>query len=109
MYLLPAIHVLLSVLPLSGLVYTQSQCDAKVYGKPNVNDCFDLYKQLPGETLSPGINPDAPRSFVEPKYLEPPFTPVPNPYSTSMVQLPKIWRAGEAKYLNATSSTNSDR
>jgi len=75
-------------------IYGESHCDASIYGKPEVNHCFDLYNQLPGETLSPDINPDAPRSFVEPKFLEPPFTPVPNPYMSQMVQLPKIWRAG---------------
>ncbi len=71
-----------------------SACDAQIYGRPNTNDCFDLYKQLPGETLSPDINPDEPRSFVEPKFLDPPFTPVLNPYRSQMVQLPKIWRVG---------------
>ncbi len=71
-----------------------SACDAHVYGKPEAQDCFHLYNQLPGETLSPDINPDEPRSFVEPKFLDPPFTLVYNPYHSQMVQLPKIWRMG---------------
>lgn len=77
-------------------VLSQSSCDAQLYGKPKSYDCFDLYKQLPGGTLFPDIDPDVPRSFVEPKFLDPPFTPVPNPYSTQMVQLPKIWRIGRS-------------
>ena len=72
----------------------QSHCNAIVYGKPEINDCFTLYNQLPGETLSPDIDKDAPRSFVEPKFLEPPFANVPNPYTSQMVQLPKLWRIG---------------
>lgn len=91
------ISILLTLLHLfihSSAASPQSSCDAKLYGKPEVKDCFDLYRQLPGETLSPDINPDEPRSFVEPKFLDPPFTPVFNPYHSQMVQLPKIWRVG---------------
>lgn len=69
-----------------------STCNAKIYGKPDVKDCFHLYNQLPSETLSPEVDAYTPRSFVEPKFLDPPFTPVPNPYRSQMVQLPKIWR-----------------
>ena len=72
----------------------QPHCDAGVYGKPLDHDCFDLFNQLPGQNLSPNIDPDAHRSFVEPKFLSPRFAPVPNPYATKMVQLPKIWRSG---------------
>ena len=72
----------------------QSHCDANVYGKLLDHDCFDLFNQLPGQALSPDVDPDAHRSFVEPKFLRPQFAPVPNPYNTRMVQLPKIWRSG---------------
>ena len=83
--------------------YGQSHCDAKIYGKLNDRDCFDLYHQLPGETLSPDVDPDVPRSFVEPKFLDPPFAPVPNPYPSQMVQLPKIWRIGRLYCINTMS------
>lgn len=90
------LYVLFWALAQVNWIYARSHCDAPIYGKPDVNNCFELYNQLPGETLSPEINPDIPRAFVEPKFLEPPFTPVPNPYSTQMVQLPKIWRTGRS-------------
>ena len=89
------LYILIFVAIEPYLIHAESKCDASVYGRPEINDCFDLYNQLPGETLSPDVNPDAERSFVEPKFLDPPFTPVPNPYATQMVQLPKIWRVGE--------------
>ena len=86
----------------------QSHCDASVYGKPLDHDCFDLFNQLPGQALSPDVDPDAHRSFVEPKFLRPQFAPVPNPYSTRMVQLPKIWRSGWLYRSDSGHSTFAD-
>lgn len=74
------------------LVLAQSSCDAVTYGTPVVKDCFDLVLQLPGGFTSPEIDVDALRSFVEPKFLQPSFAPVYDPFSTEMVQLPKLWK-----------------
>ena len=76
----------------SILVLAQSSCDAVTYGTPVAKDCFDLVQQLPGGVTSPDIDVDALRMFVEPKFLQPSFAPVRNPFSTEMVQLPKLWK-----------------
>jgi len=85
-------------------VRSLSSCNAKIYGKPFVKDFFDLYNQLWGGTLSTSVDVDKPRSFVEPKFLQPAFCPVPNPYTTQMVQLPKIWRGGKSLLFSLLSS-----
>ena len=82
------------------LVLTQSSCDAVAYGTPLVKDCFDLVLQLPGGVSSPDIDVDVLRIFVEPKFLEPSFAPVRDPFSTEMVQLPKLWK--KSPYLTQT-------
>ena len=74
---------------LLNLASSKSTCNLKLYGKVDDHDCFALYEQLPAE---PGQDPDEPHSFVEPKFLSPPFAPVWNPFKTEMIQLPKIWR-----------------
>ena len=85
----------------SILILAESNCDVVTYGTPDAKDCFDLLQQLPGGFTSPEIDVDALRSFVEPKFLRPAFTPIYNPYSTEMVQLPKIWK--KSPYLTLTS------
>lgn len=91
------LSITLCLLAHQNMALCQLACDAGIYGKPFSNDCFVLYDQLPGEKLSPGIDKNEPRSFVEPKFLDPPFAPVPNPFNSQMVQLPKIWRYGMSR------------
>ncbi len=86
-----------------SFVRSLSSCNANLYGKPFVKDCFDLYDELPGGAMSANVDVDKPRSFVEPKFLEPAFCPVPNPYSTKMVQLPKVWRGGQSLLCDSSS------
>ena len=78
----------------STLVFTKASCNAVTYGTPLANDCFDLVLQLPGGVTSPSIDINALRSFVEPKFLQPEFAPVYDPFQTEMVQLPKLWKKG---------------
>ena len=78
----------------SILVLAKSSCNAATYGIPHAKDCFDLVLQLPGGVTSPKIDVDALRSFVEPKFLRPEFAPVHDPFTTEMVQLPKLWKKG---------------
>lgn len=78
----------------STLVFVEASCNAVTYGTPIANDCFDLVLQLPGGVTSPSIDIDALRSFVEPKFLQPEFAPVYDPFRTEMVQLPKLWKKG---------------
>ena len=90
----PTIRILFYIVAQISWISAQSECNAYIYGKPDAYDCFNLYTQLPGETLSPQVEKDHYRSFVEPRFLDPPFTFVPNPLQAQMVQLPKIWRQG---------------
>ena len=69
--------------------FTSSTCNAKLYGQIKEYDCFELYKQLPAE---PAQDVEENHAFVEPKFLNPRFTLVINPYNNEMIQLPKIWR-----------------
>ena len=78
----------------SDLVFAKASCNAVTYGTPLANDCFDLVLQLPGGVTSPTIDIDALRSFIEPKFLQPEFAPVYDPFKTEMVQLPKLWKKG---------------
>ena len=94
----PSLVTLLPILLCFQYVFSHFQCIAGLYGKPAAKDCFELYEQLPGNALSPHVKVDVPRSFVEPKFLQPRFCPVPNPFATEMVQLPKIWRQGQSQY-----------
>ncbi|KAK0516387.1 hypothetical protein JMJ35_000990 [Cladonia borealis] len=82
------------ILSYSSLVLATSTCNAVTYGSPLAQDCFDLLLQLPGGVTSPSIDVDALRSFVEPKFLQPEFAPVYDPFETEMVQLPKLWKKG---------------
>lgn len=93
--------VFICIFSCSVLVLAQSSCDAVTYGTPVAKDCFDLVLQLPGGATSPDIDVDALRIFVEPKFLQPSFAPVQDPFSTEMVQLPKIWK--KSPYLTRTS------
>ena len=87
-------------------VLAESSCDAFTYGTPLARDCFDIHPQLPGGPASPNIDLDALRSFVEPKFLQPAFAPVYDPFNTEMVQLPKIWKKGP--YLTQISYSNDN-
>ena len=90
----------------SSLVLATSSCNAVTYGSPHAQDCFDLLLQLPGGVTSPSIDVDALRSFVEPKFLQPEFAPVYDPFETEMVQLPKLWRKGPYSTSNSYFNEN---
>ena len=90
----------------STLVLATSTCNAVTYGTPRAQDCFDLLQQLPGGVTSPSIDVDALRWFVEPKFLQPEFAPVHDPFDTEMVQLPKLWKKGPYSTLNSYSNEN---
>ena len=61
------------------------------FGKPSSRDALDALSQFPHQY---GL-----RLFVQPQYLNPAFSPVKNPYGQSIVQIPKIWRAGKQSIL----------
>ena len=71
-------------------------CSGALFGYPNPNDCIEAMRWIPyfsspgGSTKDPAT---AIRQFVEPQFLDPPFSPVSNPYAPlAIVQMPKIWK-----------------
>ncbi len=100
-------HLLAAFICISSYsILVKSSCNAVIYGTPLAKDCFDLLPELPGGATTPSIDVDALRSFVEPKFLQPGFAPVHDPFKTEMVQLPKIWKKGP--YLTQTSYSNKN-
>lgn len=66
-------------------------------GTPPLAHCSKAYDKIPYALVPRGGPPDMDRLFVEPQYLQRPFSPVYNPYgaeNVEMIQLPKIWRHG---------------
>ena len=78
------------------LSYAQLICDSTVLGSPRALHCARVIDKMPFVSA-----PDTPKSpagqmrlFVEPQYLQQPFTTITNPYGRSapIVQLPRIWK-----------------
>lgn len=71
-------------------------CDETIYGKPNVEDCQTAMSWIPYFEQPRGRQQNeatAFRSFAEPQFLKPPFSPVRNEWAPrAIVQLPKIWK-----------------
>ena len=71
-------------------------CSGDLFGQPVANDCKEAMKWIP-YFMSPSGGAKNPatalRLFVEPQFMDLPFSPVSNPYSPlAIVQLPKIWK-----------------
>ena len=70
-------------------------CDKELFGTPNPADCVEAIRWIPYFGLPIERNPaTAIRTFVEPQFLDPPFSPVKNDFRLgkyALVQLPKIW------------------
>ncbi|CAF9940479.1 hypothetical protein IMSHALPRED_002042 [Imshaugia aleurites] len=75
------------------VTYGQWKCDYRVYGRPQLNDCAGALLSMP-DASSKSSTPKlvAFRKFVEPQYLEPPFSQCLNELDAPMEQLPKFWR-----------------
>lgn len=71
-------------------------CDETIYGKPNVEDCQTAMSWIPYFEQPRGRQQNeatAFRTFAEPQFLKPPFSPVRNEWAPrAIVQLPKIWK-----------------
>lgn len=80
-------------------------CDRKLYGTPNIDDCFEAMDAIPYFNDPRGYSDNneatALRTFVEPQSLKPAFSAVTNSNRKqrnagaplALVQLPKIWRS----------------
>ena len=86
----------LQICLLLNLPAAHALCDAELYGTPKMEDCFSLLKVLPGFLPSLLPDPTVEHTFVEPKFLQPPFCPVQGMAPTSIIQLPKIWRSSQS-------------
>ena len=88
--------VLISILFLSN---AQLICDFTVLGFPQGLHCTRVIDKMP--FVSGPHTPESPagqmRLFVEPQYLQRPFTAIKNPYGqiAPIVQLPRIWKYRE--------------
>lgn len=69
-------------------------CDAGLYGLPDPDACLEARTFLPESYQKDSLAVRIRRLFVEPQYLQPPFSAVRTPYENNIVQVPKIWSAG---------------
>ena len=68
-------------------------CDSHIYGRPAIVDCVSTLESIKGGKPPPDPSILLPRLFVEPQFLEPPFSGIsPNPFDNDIVQIPKIYR-----------------
>lgn len=82
---------LLLIIPPTALA--QFKCDARMYGRPKLEDCAGTFLTLPdAKAITPTPKSELFRRFVEPQFLMPPFSPVHNDIKSQMEQLPKFWR-----------------
>ena len=87
------VSLILAVYAFAQVVYTQWKCNYRVYGRPQLNDCVGALLSMPdamAETTTTKLK--AVRKFVEPQYLEPPFSECRNELDAQMEQIPKFWR-----------------
>ncbi|CAD6567266.1 MAG: hypothetical protein ASARMPREDX12_000170 [Alectoria sarmentosa] len=87
------ISLILALFGSAQVVFSQWKCDYQVYGRPQLDDCEGALLSMP-DALSKGRTTKlaAFRKFVEPQYLEPPFSQCHNELDAPMEQLPKFWR-----------------
>lgn len=71
-------------------------CALDIYGKPQVDDSYEIVTKLPFLSDDPYHDLTKHRVFAEPAYLQPRFSQLVNPFESSMVQLPKIWRTSQS-------------
>ena len=72
---------------------SQFKCDYRMYGRPDLEDCASTFLALP-DSKSTRSTPrlGTLRRFVEPQFLDPPFSPLKSDLASAMEQLPKFWR-----------------
>lgn len=80
-------------------VVSQFKCDFLMYGRPKMDDCASTFLAMPDSGVSQVTQRlDTVRRFIEPQFLEPPFSAVKNDMGASMEQLPKFWRYSKSAY-----------
>ena len=95
--------LIMSLLSTTQIVLSQWKCDSRVYGRPPLDQCARALTSMPDATAkSPTIKLAAIRKFVEPQYLEPPFSRCHNERDAPMEQLPKFWRFSQSERLHIT-------
>ena len=87
------ISSILSLTACAQIVFSQWKCDYRTFGRPQLVDCASALLSMPdAASTSPTSKLRAVRKFVEPQYLEPPFSQCQNELDAPMEQLPKFWR-----------------
>ena len=79
------------------------KCESSLYGRPNFQHCKTTLKGLPG--IGPGVPTPKfmqTRKFVEPQFLDPPYSRVEQDFEGEIEQLPKIWTHSESCPLDPT-------
>ena len=95
--------LVLSLLTTTQVVLSQWKCDSQVYGRPVLEHCAKVLTSMPDASAkSPTTRLAAMRKFVEPQYLEPPFSRCRNERDAPMEQLPKLWRYSQSERLRIT-------
>ena len=97
------ISLILALFGSAQVVFSQWKCDYQVYGRPQLDDCEGALLSMP-DALSKGRTTKlaAFRKFVEPQYLEPPFSQCHNELDAPMEQLPKFWRYSQCEIFYDT-------
>ena len=92
---------ILSLIACAQIVFSQWKCDYRIYGKPKLVDCAGAILSMPDATSKvPTSKLRAIRKFVEPQYLEPPFSECQSELDAPMEQLPKFWRYSSCYQLS---------
>lgn len=90
---------ILALLAFTQVVCSQWKCDYRLYGRPKLDDCAGALLSMPdASSKSPTPKLAAVRKFVEPQYLEPPFSQCRNELDAPMEQLPKFWRYKSCRF-----------
>lgn len=103
--------LLLICFAFTQIAFGQFKCDYRVYGRPKLDDCAGALLSMPDASFlrHPTAKLAAVRKFVEPQYLEPPFSQCHNELDAPMEQLPKFWRYKSCRFALMSIATSSGK
>lgn len=87
------VYVPLAFLLLLDFAVSQFKCDFRMYGRPQIGDCASTFLAMPdSKEMKATAKLATLRRFVEPQFLDPPFSPLESDLASEMEQIPKFWR-----------------
>ncbi|KAL9137139.1 MAG: hypothetical protein Q9175_001651 [Cornicularia normoerica] len=102
--------MILALIAYNQVVLSQWKCDYQIYGRPQLDDCVGALLSMPdASSKSTTTKLAAVRKFVEPQYLEPPFSQCRNELDAPMEQLPKFWKYKSCRVALMSIATSSGR